>query len=392
MVYRYILSVICSLLVALGSQAQICTIEGVMQNDSLHDTSQRIKKVYLTQMDEYERFYNVDSAKVKNGKFVFKYKMDKNAPVLLHFITGFDNGNIPVFIEPGNVSVEMDKAAFPSVAKVSGTYNNDLFAEYQKFSRKCIQIQIDKIREWKEQRGDEWLNSQEGFDERNRFGASALIECNADRIDFLLNHNDSPLMPLMMEREIYYMLDKAYAQQMLEAISPKLFNHPYYRSFSNAVRALDLRVGAEVPDITIPLVDGKITHLSDYRGKYVLLDFWASWCGPCMKELPFLKQVYEETKDKRERFVVVSFSIDTKEKAWKDAIQNKEIGLPEWVHGSDLFGWKSPAARMLGVTAVPKMILLDPDGKAISFSLRGEEMVRRVKQILDGDLYYLDKK
>ena len=392
MIYRMILSAICGLLVVSGVQAQTCTIKGTIQNDSLCFSPQRIKKVYLTRMDEYERFQNIDSAKVKNGKFTLEYKMDKDEPVLLHFITGFDNGSIPVFLEAGQINIDMPKAAYPSASKVSGTVTNDLYGEYQLISDRCKQVQTDTLRFWKEQRGEEWLNSPEGFEERNRFGAAALIDCNAERINFLLGHNDSPLAPLMMEREIHHMLDKAYAKQILDALSPKLFNHPYYRSYSNTVRALDLRVGTEVPDITIPLVDGQTAHLSDYRGKYVLLDFWASWCGPCIKELPFLKQIYEETKDKRDRFVIVSFSIDTKDNAWRKAIKDKEIGLPDWVHGSDLLGWKSPAATMLDVTAVPKMILVDPEGKAVSFTLRGEEMVRRIKQILAGDLYYLDQK
>ena len=389
---KLFLTAICALLTLSGIKAQTCTIIGSIENDTLCHAPERIKKVYLTQMDEYERYTQVDSAKVKNGKFTFKYKLNPNEPVVLYFITGFDNGSIPLFVENGNINVQLKNAAYPVSAKISGTPNNDLYTAYKAISERCIKIQNDKIHEWEKQYGEIWLNSPEGTLERNRFGAGELIDCNAEKINFLLAHNDSPLAPLMMEREIYHLLDKVYAQQMLNALSPRLFNHPYYRSYSNAVRALDLRVGSEVPDITIPLTDGKIAHLSDYRGKYVLLDFWASWCGPCIKELPYLKQIYEETKESRDRFMIVSFSIETKEKAWKDAIKNKEIGLPEWVHGSDLLGWNSPAAQMMGVKAVPKMILIDPEGKAVSFTLRGEEMVRRIKQILSGDLYYLQQK
>ena len=393
MITRFILSAICGLLAVSGIQAQMCcSIKGTIRNDSLRYSAQKIKKVYLTRMDEYERFQNIDSATVKNGTFTFEYKMDKDEPVMLHFITGFDNGSVSVFLEPGQVSVDVPDAAYPNASKVVGTVTNNLYAEYRSIAERCKKVQIDTLHAWKEQCGEAWLNSQEGFEERNRVGAAALIDCNADLIDFLLDHNDSPLAPLMMEREIYYMLDKAYVQQLLAALSPRLFSHPYYRSFANVVRALDLREGAEVPDITIPLLDGRKAHLSDFKGKYVLLDFWASWCGPCIKELPFLKQIYEETKDKRDRFVIVSFSIDTKDNAWRKAIKDKEIGLPEWVHGSDLLGWKSPAAKMLDVTAIPKMVLVDPEGKAVSFTLRGEEMVRRIKQILAGDLYYLDQK
>ena len=392
MIHRFILSILCLFFTVAVSNAQTCRIVGTIQNDSLCHTPQKIKKVYLTGMDEYGRFFNVDSAKVKDKKFVFNCKMDKDAPVLLHFITGFDNGNIPFFLEAGEIQMQIKKAAYPSDAVIGGTKNNDLYTAYQEITERCIKIQSDSLRAWKERYGEEWMNSPEGYEALTRLGAAELIDCNAERINFLLEHNDSPLAPLMFEREISHLLDKIYSGQLLNAISPDLFKHPYYRSFSNMVRALDLRVGSEVPDITIPLVDGQTAHLSDFRGKYVLLDFWASWCGPCIKELPFLKQIYEETKDSRDRFVIVSFSIDNKEKAWKDAIKNKEIGLPEWVHGSDLLGWGSPAAKMMDVTSVPKMILIDPEGKAVSFSLRGEEMVRRIKQIWSGDLYYLDKK
>jgi thiol-disulfide isomerase/thioredoxin len=391
MSHKFLFTAIAFLLALSGAKAQQCTITGTIQNDSLCYTPQKVKMVYLTRMDEYERFANIDSAKVKNGKFTFKYKPAKDEPVMLHFITGFDNGSVSLFLEPGNINIEMPKAAYPSASRVSGTKNNNLYTAYKEITDRCVKVQVDSLRARKQRYGEEWVQSPEGLEANNRFGAAALIDCNAERIEFLIDHNDSPLAPLMMEREIYYMLDKVYAKQMLDALSPTLFDHPYYRSYSNTVRALDLRVGTEVPDITIPLLDGTTAHLSDYRGKYVLLDFWASWCGPCMKEMPFLKQLYEETKADRDRFMIVSFSIDTKDNAWRNAIKNKEIALPDWVHGSDLFGWNSPAARMMGVTAVPKTILIDPEGRAISFTLRGEEMVRRIKQILSGDLYYLQE-
>lgn len=390
MLQRAFIAALCCLSALAGATAQeVCLIEGHILNDSLRNSAERIKKVYLTQMDEYERFTNIDSATVKKGKFKFKHRVEADAPVLLHFITGFDNGNIPVFVEAGKIQIEVPKAAYPGGSRVSGSTNNDLYTQYKEINARCFRLQSDSIKALAKAHGSQWMDSPEGNAARMRMGAAALIQADAERIEFLLGHNNSPLAPLMMQREILPMLTQAYAEQLVKTISPTLQNHPYQRAFSNAVRAMDLKVGNEVPDITIPLTDGRTASLSDYRGRYVLLDFWASWCGPCIKELPYLKQLYEETAAHRERFTIISFSLDNKEKAWKDAIKNKGIDLPEWVHGSDLLGWSSPAARMMGVTAIPKIILIDPEGKAISFSLRGEEMVRRVKQILSGDLYYL---
>lgn len=388
MLLTYALSMVTLILQAQG----ICTVKGELLNDTLCYTNAKLKKVYLTFIDEYDRFINIDSAEVKNGKYRFKHNIKENEPVLLYLITGFDNGNIMFFMEPGEVVIRTRSAAYPSSSSVAGTVTNDLFSEYKLISERCTEEQADSIRKLSESRGREWMDSKEGFDYRNRIGARAVMKCNTERLKFLLDNNSSPLSPLMMERELLPMLSNAYAEQILNSLSPSLKGHPYYRAVNNAVRAKELKVGGELPDIPLPLRDGSVAHLSDFRGKYVLLDFWASWCGPCMRELPYLKQLYDETLDKREQFVIVSFSIDNKEKAWKDAIMNKDIDRDGWVHGSDLMGWGSPSARMMGVEAIPRMILIDPDGKAVSFTLRGEELVRRVKQILSGDKYYLNEK
>ena len=367
---------------------QVCTIKGSLGNDSLRYTPERVKMVYLTTMDECDRPVTLDSAKVKKNKFTFKYKMKEGDPILMHFISGFDNGSTPLVVEPGVVNVEIKKAAYPVGAKVWGTKNNDLYAEYSAIGARCTQSQSEALKLLIEKHGEQWIDSDEGWKVRYRVGASALITCTEERIKFLLDHNDCPLTPLLMEREISYMLSNTYAEMLLNSISPTLHNHPYYRAFSNTVRALDLRVGGELPDIRIPLRDGTSKYLSDFKGKYVLLDFWASWCGPCLKELPHLKKIYDDTRANKDKFVIVSFSIDNKEKAWKDAIKSKDLDREGWIHGSDLLGWGSPAARLLGVSAIPKIILIDPEGKAISFTLRGEELVRRVNQIMGGDLYY----
>ena len=372
-----------------GVQAQenTCVIKGRMLKDSLRHTPQRIQKIYLTQMDEYERMINVDSVKPVNGTFTFTRSLKQDEPELLYFLTGFDNGNVQLFVEPGTVEVRIPDAAFPAGGMAKGTPTNDLYNQYKEIRRLCIKEQTDTLNVWQEKHGEsfnQWMSRPENQEEWVRVGAAAMVAASAAQLRFLLEHNDSPLVPLMLEKEVYPTLSKAYVQRMLKSLSPKLKKHPYYRSFSNVVRAQELKVGGELPDITLPLVEGGRKTLEDFKGKYVLLDFWASWCGPCRREIPYLIQLYNETQADRDRFVIVSFSLDNKEKDWKNAIRTHQMDKEEWAHASDLLGWGSPAARMLGVTAVPKTILIDPEGRVISFSLRGEEMVSRVKQILAG--------
>lgn len=389
MLHKFIISAVAVMALFTVQAQEICTIKGEIANDALSFSKDVIKKVYLTEIDEYDHFRNIDSAKVKKGKYSFKYKMQPNEPVKLYMITGFDNGAIQVFIEPGEINIKTEKAAYPSNSVVSGTQNNDLYTEYKAIYNNCIQEQLDTVEQLKKRHTKEWMDSEEGLRYRMREGALSIIKCNSQRIKFILDNNSSPMAPLMAEREILHMLGDAYAEQLLNSMSVSLHKHPYYRALNNSVRARELKEGGELPDITLPLRDGTKTYLSDYRGKYVLLDFWASWCSPCRKEIPNLKRLYDETREYKDNFTIISFSLDKEATAWNDTIVANDMNREGWVHSSDLIGWKSPSAVLLGVQMIPTMILVDPEGRAISFTMQGEELIRRIKQILSGDKYYL---
>lgn len=387
---KNILSAIFAIAVCLSVQAQdVCVIKGRIANDSLRYDNAKLKMVYLTRLDEYDRLTKIDSVKVKRGKYTFKYRLAKDEPVMLYLITGFDNGNIPLFIEPGNIDVVTESAAYPSHSVVSGTATNNLYNEYKKISDECVQAQIDSVKALAALYGEEWANSKEGLDYRASLNAGEIMKCNNRRLKFLLDNNSSPIAPLLMERELIKHIGDTYAMQMVGAISPTLFSHPYYRSFKSKALARDLREGNELPDIPLQMQDGNVIHLSDFRGKFVLIDFWASWCKPCMNELKFIKQIYDETRDKKDNFVLISHSFDGNSEAWLKAIADEGIGREDWVHSCDFMKGKSPAARMMNVQMIPTLVLVDPEGRAISFTLRGEEAIGRIKQILSGDLYYL---
>lgn len=137
------------------------------------------------------------------------------------------------------------------------------------------------------------------------------------------------------------------------------------------VMAQDAFIGKQFIDLEAADENGESHALSEYagKGKWVLLDFWASWCGPCRAEMPNVKTAYRKYHDKG--FEIVGFSFDEKKKAWLKAINDMNL---TWIHLSDLKGWGSIAAEIYEIEGIPDNLLIDPKGKIVAHDLRGEEL------------------
>ncbi|MEO0471216.1 MAG: TlpA disulfide reductase family protein [Bacteroidota bacterium] len=142
-------------------------------------------------------------------------------------------------------------------------------------------------------------------------------------------------------------------------------------------RAKSNMIGAEAQEIRLPNLEGDTLQLSDLRGKYVLIDFWASWCGPCRRENPNVKRVYENYKDKG--FEILGVSLDNNHSAWEKAVVADGL---QWLHVSDLKRFRSAAAQAYGVPSIPHTVLIDPDGKIIARRLRGATLEQKLADLL----------
>lgn len=179
------------------------------------------------------------------------------------------------------------------------------------------------------------------------------------------------------------------ALTILGLLSLASFSGQLSKTFSPSVDAYaaektGVNIGDEAPEIEMNNPDGKPMKLSQLRGKMVLIDFWASWCGPCRRENPNVVKTYEKYKDKKfkngDGFTVFSVSLDKSKDAWKKAIKNDHL---TWkYHVSDLKGWANEASNRYGVRGIPASFLINADGVIVGTNLRGADLNQALEKQL----------
>ena len=383
MLHRILSTIIAVFVCATMSAQGVCVIKGNIAD------GKKIKKVALTRINELGKSVEVATAKVKKGAYTFKYQLAENEPVLQYIITGIGETGIEVFVEPGEVTISTPASVEESI--VSGTPTNDAYAEYNAIFAAGADEVAALLAVLEARNGKEWMESAEGKVATKNIKAKESIRTEAQALRFLLDHNSSPMTPLVIEHTLLPKLTAAYADQMLKTIHFSLDAHPYYLSLRNRVLANDLKVGNELPNITLPLNNGDVKTLSDFRGKYVVLSFWANDCAKSAEMLAEIKNLHEVVKENQDQFIIISFAVESDAAAWQAAVESNGMGGDGWLNACDLAGTNSFAATLLGVDKAPRIILVEPEGRAVSLDMDIDEVVMRVEQILSGDLYYFDQ-
>ena len=363
------------------AQERKFVIRGEMSSPVLCYSDETIKEVRLDHLVDGQPVV-VATVPVEDGKFV----IEGIAPETLglYNITGFDNGSIQVFVEEGEIKVGPFDAAYPVGAKVGGTPSNDIYQAYLDLNSQCIKEAKARMKAAQavipdEVKGDpvkEMEYTSPTFYVNN-------IHFKVAFMDFIYQHLDSPVALYIIKFAMMPTFTTDVIQTFLDAVPYELRKFPIYKELINEVRAANLKVGSEAPDISGLTPDGQEVTLSNFRGKYVFIDFWASWCAPCRREIPHLKEALAYS-DNSDRLIVLSYSIDSKRADWVNCIAKNQLTHKNWVHVSTLKGWNSEGAQLFSVKGVPFTALIDPEGNVVAFGLRGEEMVKRLKNIVDG--------
>jgi len=198
-----------------------------------------------------------------------------------------------------------------------------------------------------------------------------------------VKQNPSKYMALMaLNSTLGPGFDAIEMEKIFANISPELKSSFFGKQVAERIAHFKkTQEGVDAQDFTQPDVDGKMVKLSDYKGKYVLIDFWASWCAPCRRENPNLVKVYEQYKSKGFEILGVSMDKAADKAKWLKAIADDKL---TWKQVGDLKGWENEAAAKYDVKAIPMNFLIDPSGKIIAKELRGAALEAKIKEIFDG--------
>ena len=363
------------------AQEKRFVIKGEMSSPMLCYSNEAVKEVKLERIVDGQMVVAATSPVVDN-KFVF----EGVAPEELGLcnISGFDNGAIQLFLEEGEINVGPFDAAYPAGARIGGTPCNDMYQAYIDLNSKCVKDAKVRMKEAQanmpaEVKGDHGAEA--------KYTSSVFYVNNmhfkVEIMDFIYRNIDSPVVLYIIKYSMMPTFSTDVIQTFLDAIPQELHSQPMYKELVNDVRSANLKVGVVAPDITGRTPDGKELSLSDFKGKYVFLDFWASWCAPCRREIPYLKEALAYSGES-DNIVVLSYSIDDEYEDWTGCIAGNELVHRNWVHISTLKGWNSEGIKLFSVKGVPYTALIDPEGKVVQFELRGEEMVKKLKKIVDG--------
>jgi peroxiredoxin len=336
-------------------------------------------KVYLRYFPEKKTV--TDSVVLTDGKFQFSGTTKGDAPMMAYLMLnkkgsgpGYDDYKV-VYLEPGKITVNSVDTL--GSATIAGTKTNEENTKYELASKPVNAAWEALDAKMKAASDDE--KKSEAFQKETNKTEKAISKQSKEIERKFIQENPDSYISFNLLQGVAYSSDYPEIIALYDGLSPKIKASESAKKFAELLPKLkNVALGATAPEFAEADTTGKMVNLSSFRGKYVLIDFWASWCGPCRAENPNVVKAFN--KYKNQKFTIVGVSLDksdAKDK-WLAAIHKDGLA---WTQLSDLKFWDSKAAGLYAVRGIPQNFLLDPDGKIIAKNLRGDDLNEKLEEL-----------
>lgn len=328
-------------------------------------------KIYLN-IEKDRELVKIDSADLVNG--VFKLEGSVVVADLYYLQIDDKRGAIPVFLENAPISVEANMENLRE-AKVTGSVSQDLNNSF-----------VAKMSGFKAKQEPIVTAYKKAMSEKDEAGAEKAIKeyetLEAEKVEivksFVKENSNSVVASFIAQRNLLNKIEVSEMEVLYNAFGEDVKASRSALAIKSKLDILkNIAVGQPAPDFTLNTPEGTPMSLSSLKGKVVVIDFWASWCGPCRRENPHMVEIYNELSSKGVEFLGVS--LDENKDKWLKAIEDDGL---IWKHVSDLKGWDSVAGKLYGINGIPATVLIDQNGNIVAHKVFGEELKAEIEKLL----------